>query len=255
MQEVTFKQRYMQSFSEDIPVIKTSLGQLEKIDENRQELLELLMNNNPPFNHFLLEVEEWTLEGLTVFEYENKGDGILSCKFGMTEQNTKEVFPFFSWEHNFKKDTYSKLQINKKLYEVMTKEEVLELTQEMFSEKVNMYSQTINIYVIVSGYLLSKERTYEEKVYKESKRPVSTVKKSNIDSTSKQNRIIDLTKNARTIIYLNDDYNKTNNRRKCEYQFTRRGHWAHSKKTGNKWWVRESKINKDKPKKQSTYKL
>lgn len=249
MKEITFKQRYMQSFSEDIPVIKTSLNHLEKIDENRQESLELLMNNEPPFNHFKLEVEEW------IFEYENKDDGIIVCKFGMTEQNTKDIFPFFSWEYSFKKEVYDKLQINKKLYEVMTKEEILELTQDMFSEEVNMYSQTINIYIIVSGYLLSKERTYEEKMYEESKRSTSSVKKSNINSTAKQNKIIDLTKSARTIIYLNDDYDKTSTRKKCAYQFTRRGHWAHSKKTGKKWWVKESKINKDKPKKQSTYKL
>lgn len=46
-----------------------------------------------------------------------------------------------------------------------------------------------------------------------------------------------------------------NLRKPCEFQFQRRGHWAQSKKTGKRWWVREAVVNADKPPKKTVYKI
>lgn len=74
--------------------------------------------------------------------------------------------------------------------------------------------------------------------------------------------VVERTVNKERTIYITTD-EKTNRikrvgeiqRRSCDYQFTRRGHWARSKKTGKRWWVREAVVNADKPIKETVYKI
>lgn len=147
--------------------------------------------------------------------------------------------------------------MNKEQCQKFGEEQVLTIAKR-FSQN-DMWRDIQETFFITMSYLsMYKHTKAVSPIYEKETQNIVRTRKTSSDSTRKSNpeaiRKISLSpviNLEETIKYIRHYSSK----RPCDYQFQRRGHWAQSKKTGKKWWVREATVNADKPPKRTVYKL
>lgn len=256
-----FKNRYIEPMSEDIPLIKVNSEELKSLDKDiskkdREDMYLSVSKDTIPFKRVIIELDEST-ESLYITRTEYSFDtikNVLDCKWAL-KVNDDGFQLAFKWSVDFKTGgVIGKVFFSKELNQKMDLEKT-EMFKKFAFETNCLYKKTLNLYLFIMGYILKSDNV----IYKEDAILQKQTGKQQITGIVNKNttKVIPLTKP--TVIVISDvikENNRTRIQRKsCDYQFSRRGHWARSKKTGKKWWVKEAIVNADKPLKQSIYKL
>lgn len=270
---ITFKGKFFkEGFSKELPIIEATEEELYKV---RDVVLDL---NDRDFNKFMYLTDNYKMpiENLIISITDTKNsfkntiqvikkNGILNCIVGVNDSIILEynVTPY--------EVLVSKVFYNKQ-------DPLVENGYEMFFKEACNPTRILNTYLLIVGAIFLATNNNVKFVTTES--PVSAIRKTilkelNIDiadledetETRQQNKMIKENKiqnkvislGKQRIINLADITTKltspTRTNKPCEFSFTRRGHWAYSHKTGKKWWVSETVVNKDKPRKQTRYKI
>lgn len=254
MKEIVFKGKFFkEGFSKEFPIIETSIEEIKKLQREVLELdedtFQAFMNITDmfemPINNFILTFKEMEDMPFEKIQIQRNGD-IFNCLVGF------EDIVYLEYAMNIEARLTTKVFFNKQ-------DSLVSKAYKDFYEKVFNSERIIHLYLLLMGsiFLFSSnnvtfvESNIQESTTKKENKAVSQnnkIKKDNVISLTKQRiiRLSDITMNKKT----SEAIKKT-----CEYSFTRRGHWAHSHKTNKKWWVSETVVNKDKPRKQTRYRL
>lgn len=267
---VTFKGRFFDAkdgLSKELPIIETTKEELEiarqEVQKVSQDEMCKMAEKNPsiPFENFILNIKDYAM-----FQFEKENE-TLNCIIAI--DNTI----LFKYKTNLLGDLTSKVFYNKQNFAETS------LLKTTFSKDFNPSRIVMHYCLVVCSIFLATNNNVK---FVTTENPTSEIRKAILkelgmditdleeleDETqtrqqnkmikeNKQNNVISLGKQR--IINLADITTKltspTRTNKPCEFSFTRRGHWAYSHKTGKKWWVSETVVNKDKPRKQTRYKL
>lgn len=254
--EVQLKARYIEPFADDLPVVKTTTQEIVNIDEM---LREKAIDNQIALSDFVLELDEEddNIRNITILQFKFSSETQeLNVKFGFKAKGDEDNMTCLRWTSDaLTKELKGKVFVSKELINSMLEDDLNELLKNLLVDDA-LYPKALRMFEVVNNYIVSNDRV----IYKTSNATVENnadVKKKQYTNKlhKKSENIQPISLGKATVINLSDVHRTVTYRKPCEYQFTRRGHWCHSKKTGKKWWVKEATINKDKPKKKTIYKL
>lgn len=262
------QKRYLPPFLEDIPVIRAKDEDICKILDLENYSVEQAAeewssgNAHLPFKAVAMEitipVPEKDISTTYKAQFVINDNGTMDIVWG-TRQGSEKFEPILKYNvfidrYRLVSDTFI---MNKEQCQKFGEEQVLTIAKR-FSQN-DMWRDIQETFFIIMSYLsMYKHTKVVSPIYEKETQNIAKTRKTSSDSTRKSNpeaiRKISLSpviNLEETIKYIRHYSSK----RPCEYQFQRRGHWAQSKKTGKKWWVREATVNADKPPKRTVYKL
>ena len=271
--EIMFKiqKRYLPPFLEDIPVIRAKDEDVCRILDLEDYSIEQAAKEwssgdvHLPFKTVATEI--------TMFVPEKNVSSTYRAQFTINDNGTMDIvwgtrhgvgnfepilkYSVFIDRYKLTSDTFL---MSKEQCQKFGEEQVLNVAKSFFEQ--DMWREIQETFFITMSYLSTYKNTKAvSPIYeREPQSAANTSKTGKTSADPKRNSgpetirkisvspVIDL---GDAIKYIRHYSSK----RPCEYQFQRRGHWAQSKKTGKKWWVKEATVNADKPPKRTVYEL
>lgn len=254
MDVINLKERYVEPFSKELPIVKATTQELINIDNMLQEKT---IDTQIALSEFVLELDEddKNIRNITVLQFKFSSETqTLNVKFGFRTRKEEDSMTCLQWTSDIvTKALIGKVFISKELVKSMLEDDLNNLIKNLLIDDA-LYPKALRMFSVVNAYIALNDRVE----YKTSSASINNnankkhyTKK--LQQRSDNTHTISLAKP--TVINLSEIHRTTVHHKSCEYQFIRRGHWRHIKKTGKKTWVKESIVNKDKPRKKTIYKL
>ena len=271
--EIMFKiqKRYLPPFLEDIPVIRAKDEDVCRILDLEDYSIEQAAKEwssgdvHLPFKTVATEI--------TMFVPEKNVSSTYRAQFTVNDNGTIDIvwgvrrgaeifspvlkYSVFIDKYRIANATFL---VSKEACQKLGEEPVINIAKSFL--KQNMWMQVQETFFIIMSYLSTYKHTKAvSPIYERESQPVADTSKTRKTSANpKTNSEAETIRkiSASPVIDLGDAMKYIRHygaKKPCEYQFQRRGHWAQSKKTGKKWWVKEATVNADKPPKRTVYEL